>query len=386
MSKTESPGRTLMQYLETADLLPDAALFQEGLTTLVQLLMEFEVARSIEAAHYERSRRRLSYRNGYRERGWRTRFGDLRLRIPKLRQGTYYPSFLGTDGKTEGILLEVLQDALVLGAQMDRMEAALHELDLYNLTRSDIGDLCAALEDVVSAYRSRPLDKVYPYIWLDVLHVQIEYRSRSQERVIALAVGMAEDGTVELLGHELGASADDQHLWQRLLRDLAQRGADEVQLVTSNAFNGVKRAVQETFIDARWQYCRACFLHDLLAYVPAGDEAQVTQAVSRLFTGGEAPADRLRHVVSDVARFSPRAAMMLLLAGEDLLVYRLFPAQVQELLAETYSLELRGMLWQAGTASGLAGVLWSGSGLGLPAAELDRDRLPLASVWLGGAL
>lgn len=386
MSKTESPGRTLMQYLETADLLPDAALFQEGLTTLVQLLMEFEVARSIEAAHYERSRRRLSYRNGYRERGWRTRFGDLRLRIPKLRQGTYSPSFLGTDGKTEGILLEVLQDALVLGAQMDRMEAALHELDLYNLTRSDIGDLCAALEDVVSAYRSRPLDKVYPYIWLDVLHVQIEYRSRSQERVIALAVGMAEDGTVELLGHELGASADDQHLWQRLLRDLAQRGADEVQLVTSNAFNGVKRAVQETFIDARWQYCRACFLHDLLAYVPAGDEAQVTQAVSRLFTGGEAPADRLRHVVSDVARFSPRAAMMLLLAGEDLLVYRLFPAQVQELLAETYSLELRGMLWQAGTASGLAGVLWSGSGLGLPAAELDRDRLPLASVWLGGAL
>lgn len=385
MSKTESPGRTLMQYLERAGLLPDAALFQEGLTTLIQLLMEFEVARSIEAAHYERSRRRLSYRNGYRERRWRTRFGELRLRIPKLRQGTYYPSFLEADGKTERILLEVLQDALVLGAQMDRMEAALHQLDLYNLTRSDIGDLCVALDDVVSAYRSRPLDKVYPYIWLDALHVQIEYRSRSQERVIALAVGMAEDGTVELLGYELGASADDQHLWQRLLRDLAQRGAGEVQLVTSNAFNGVKRAVQETFIDARWQYCRACFLHDLLTYVPAGDEAQVTQAVSRLFIGSEAPADRLRHVVSDVARFSPRAAMMLLLASEDLLVYRLFPAQVQELLAETYRLETRGTLWQAGTESGFAGVLWSGSGLSLPAAELDRDRLPLASVWLGGA-
>src|SRR4030095_5794166 len=133
----------------------------------IQELMEAEVSAQVGAGRYERSQERATQRNGYRMRPWDTRVGTLELQIPKLRQGSYFPSWLEPRRRAEQALVAVVAEAYVQGVSTRKVEALVQSLGIAGLSKSEVSRLCSVLDEQAEIFRTRPLDGAYPYIWLD---------------------------------------------------------------------------------------------------------------------------------------------------------------------------------------------------------------------------
>src|SRR5947209_6703799 len=143
-----------------------ADVLREALRLFVQELMEAEVSELIGAEHGERTPDRLTHRNGYRSRTWATRAGEIELQIPKLRQGSYLPSFVEPRKRGEQALLSVVQQAYVCGVSTRRVDQLVESLGL-RISKSEVSRICQGLDEQVSAFLERPLEGDYVYLWLD---------------------------------------------------------------------------------------------------------------------------------------------------------------------------------------------------------------------------
>jgi len=158
---------SLLDLIQKWGVKGDMDFLREGIKVLAEAIMEFEVVEKAGAERYERTGKRTTYRNGYRERGWDTRAGSVELRIPKLREGSYFPSLLEPRRKAERALASVLQEAYVLGVSTRKVDDLVKSMGIGGVSRSEVSRVCADLDEVVSAFRNRPLESAYPYLWLD---------------------------------------------------------------------------------------------------------------------------------------------------------------------------------------------------------------------------
>jgi putative transposase len=186
----------------------DLDFLREGLAMLTQLVMEAEVSAQIGATRGERvPERRLTQRNGYRERRWDTRVGTIDLQIPKLRDGTYFPSLLEPRRRAERALLAVVQEAYVGGVSTRRVEELVGALGIVNLSRSEVSRICAGLDAEVDAFRSRPLDPAgHPYVSLDALYHKVREGGRVVSMATLIAIGISAAGERTVLGVDVAAA------------------------------------------------------------------------------------------------------------------------------------------------------------------------------------
>jgi putative transposase len=176
----------LLEALRKGDE-PAGDVLVEGLRWLLQELMDAEVSAQIGAGRYERSSERTTQRNGYRTRPWDTRLGTLELAIPKLRQGSYFPSWLEPRRRAEQALVAVVAEAYVQGVSTRKVEALVQSLGIGGLSKSEVSRLCAGLDEQARIFRTRPLDAVYPYLWVDARYEHV----REDGRVVSMAVIVA---------------------------------------------------------------------------------------------------------------------------------------------------------------------------------------------------
>ena len=160
----------------TEDRLPLAELLEKAgdgdflravAEAVLQLLMESDVEGLIGAGRYERSAERLNYRNGFRGRALDTRLGTLQLRIPKLRQGAYFPPFLEPRKVSEKALVAVIQEAWIGGVSTRRVDELVQAMGLAGISKSTVSKLCKDIDERVGAFLDRPLEGEWPYLWLD---------------------------------------------------------------------------------------------------------------------------------------------------------------------------------------------------------------------------
>jgi transposase-like protein len=151
-----------LEYLRNVGKEEDADFLREGIRVLTQALKELEVSQQIGAARYERSDERSSYRNGYRERTWQTRVGDVALQIPKVRDGSYFPSFLEPRRRPEQALLAVVQQAYIEGVSTRKVDDLVQSLGLSGMDKSAVSRICKQLDKVVETFRNRPLESDLP--------------------------------------------------------------------------------------------------------------------------------------------------------------------------------------------------------------------------------
>src|ERR671939_926505 len=170
----------------------------------VQELMEAEVAAQIGAGRYERTDERSTQRNGYRARPWDTRVGTLELQIPKLRTGSYFPSWLEPRRRGEQALVAVVAEAYVQGVSTRKVEALVQSLGIHSLSKSEVSRLCSVLDEQAEVFRTRPLDAVYPYIWLDARYEHVREGGRVVSMAVIVAYGVRADGIREVLGVDVG--------------------------------------------------------------------------------------------------------------------------------------------------------------------------------------
>jgi transposase-like protein len=220
-------------------------------------LMSAEADALCGAAYGERSPERVNKRNGYRHRRWDTRVGSIDLEIPKLRQGSYFPDWLLVPRRrAEQALMTAIADAYLAGVSTRRVDKLVKQLGIEGIGRSQVSEIAARLDEAVAAFRNRKLAGPYPYMWLDALVVRCRDDDEHVTGVACLvAVAVNAQGKREVLGLEL-ATDEDGASWLAFLRSLVTRGLGGVQLVISDAHQGLVEAVASVFAAAAWQRCR----------------------------------------------------------------------------------------------------------------------------------
>jgi putative transposase len=306
----------------------------------VQELMEAEVSAQIGAGRYERSSERVTQRNGSRPRPWDTRVGTLELQIPKLRQGSYFPSWLEPRRRAEQALVAVVAEAYVQGVSTRKVEALVQALGISGLSKSEVSRLASALDEQVEAFRTRRLDAEYPYVWVDARYEHVREGGRVVSMAVVIAYGVRADGVREVLGMDV-VLGEDAALWRTFFQSLVARGLHGVQLVISDAHPGLKQAIRAVFVGAAWQRCRVHFLRNLLARVPKNAQALVAAAVRPLFQQPDRTAAQrqLREVCQSLQARFPQAVALLEEAEEEILTFYDFPAEHRRQLYSTNPLE-----------------------------------------------
>jgi putative transposase len=328
MRRMPDPTEAILAYPRKVDARLDPDFLREAVRVMSALLMDFEVKQQIGADRYERTEDRTTYRNGYRERDWQTRVGEIPLKIPKLREGSYFPSLLEPRRQAEQALLSVIQQAYIQGVSTRRVDALVKALGLTGIDKSAVSRISQQLDRTVRNFRERRLEGDYPYLWLDALYLKVRQNHRIVSQAVVIAIGVKDTGEREILGFDIGAS-EEQAFWLAFLRSLVERGLQGVQLVISDAHTGLKAAIGTFFQGASWQRCRVHCLRNLLAHVPQGDKAMVAAAVRTLFAQPqrEAAGQQLHEVVKALGGRWPKAAKVLADAEDDILACMAFPPE-----------------------------------------------------------
>jgi len=310
------------------------------LNVLVHALMEVEVAAQIGAERYERNTDKTNHRNGYRHREWDTRVGTLDLRIPKLRKGTYFPSLLEPRKRAEKALLSVVQEAYVHGVSTRKVDELVESLGMKGISKSEVSRICKELDEVVLAFKERPLEGQFPYVWLDATFPKVREGGRVRSMALVVAIGVRETGEREILGFDLGMS-EDGPFWVEFLRKLVSRGLHGVQLVISDAHEGLRGAIEQVLTGAVWQRCRVHFMRNVLSQVPKSSQSMVSSIIRTIFehqTQEEAIL-QLRQVVNQLHGKFPKAMEILEQAESDVLAYMAFPKEHWRQIHSTNPLE-----------------------------------------------
>ena len=268
---------------------------------VVQMLMEADVEGLIGAARHERSGERTTYRNGYRDRAFDTRLGSLQLRIPKLRQGSYFPPFLEPRRTTEKALVAVIQEAWIGGVSTRKVDDLVQAMGLSGISKSTVSKLCRDIDERVGAFLTRPLTGTWPYLWLDATYLRQREGGRVVSVAATIAVAVNTEGKREIVGLHIGPS-EAESFWSDFLRSLVRRGLNGVKLVISDAHEGLKAAIRRV-MGAAWQRCRVHWMRNALAYVPKGQQTLVAAARRQAFLQEDAAnAHRVWRAAADQMR------------------------------------------------------------------------------------
>ena len=270
----------------------------------------------------------MTHRNGSRPKTVSTTAGDLELRIPKLRTGSFFPSLLERRRRVDQALFAVVMEAYVHGVSTRKVDDLVKALGAdTGISKSEVSRICGDLDEDVAAFRDRPLaDTTYPYVFLDATYCKARVGRRVVSQAVVVAVGVAADGRREVLGFEVGET-ESQPFWTTFLRSLKARGLGGVKLVISDAHTGLVAAIQTVFAGASWQRCRVHFMRNVLTAVPKAAGPMVASIIRTIFAqpDTEHVLTQFHEVTRMLTRSHPKIADMLEDAKDDLLAFCQFP-------------------------------------------------------------
>jgi len=328
-----------MALIELVKQQADGDLVREMLAFAAERIMEAEVELRTGAAKGARTPMREVQRNGYRDRNWDTRAGRITLEIPKLRKGSYLPSFLEPRRTAEKALVAVIQEAYVHGVSTRSVDDLVKAMGAGGMSKSQVSRLCAEIDERVNAFLTRPLEGTWPYLWLDATYLKVREGGRIVSRAVIVAVAVNDDGKREVLGVATGPS-EAETFWTDFLRSLADRGLRGVKLVIADDHKGLRAAARRVF-NATHQRCRVHWMRNALAHVSPKQRPAVAAMLKTIFaqeTKADAEAqwdtvaDALREKVEKIGTFMDASR-------DDVLAYMGFPREHWAQIASTNPIE-----------------------------------------------
>jgi transposase-like protein len=339
------PQSALSELLEAFRTGDGVDLIRDSVRVALQELIELEATERIGAAPYERTEDRVAERNGHRPRMLTTTAGDVELRIPKLRKGSFFPIILEPRRRIDQALYAVVMEAYVHGISTRSVDDLVEAMGGTGVSKSEVSRICANLDETVGAFRTRTLDHVeFPYVYLDATYLHVRNAPGKGGQVVSMAVvvatGVTATGEREILGLDVGDS-EDEVFWRSFLLSLKQRGLAGVKLVISDQHSGLVKALKRAFQGAAHQRCRVHFARNLLAHVPKGQADYVAAAFRMIFaqpTAEDVHAawDKTRDELA--ARF-PKLGPLMDEAKAEVLAFTAFPREHWRKIWSTNPLE-----------------------------------------------
>ncbi len=329
MALSQSALSELLEAFRAGD---GVDMIRESVRTVLQELLEFEAAGVIGAERYERSEGRVTERNGTRPKVLATKAGDVELRIPKLRKGSFFPRILERRRRIDQALYAVVMEAYVHGVSTRSVDDLVVALGADSgISKSEVSRICEQLDESVGAFRTRPLDHTpFPYVYLDATYLHVRNKPGKGGHVVSMAVvvatGIAMDGSREVLGLDVGDS-EDETFWRSFLLSLKQRGLAGVQLVISDQHSGLVAALKRSFQGSAHQRCRVHFARNLLAHVPKSHADMVAAVFRTIFAqpDPEAVSHSWDEVRDQLATSFPKVGPLMDQAKAEVLAFTGFP-------------------------------------------------------------
>src|SRR3954454_17793671 len=285
MALLQSAVSELLEAFRTGE---GVDLVRESVRMVMQELIEAEATERVGAAKYERTGTRVTERNGARDRLLATQAGDVELRIPKLRKGSFFPVILEPRRRIDQALYAVVMEAYVCGVSTRSVDDLVAALGIDSgIPRSEVSRICAGLDEVVTAFRTRRLDHIaFPYVYLDATYLHVRNAaSQVVSMAVVVASGVRADGDREILGLDVGDS-EDEVFWPAFLTSLNRRGLGGVKLSDQHA--GLVAALKRSFQGTAHLRCRVHFARNLLAHVPKTHTDMVAAVFRTIFAQPDA--------------------------------------------------------------------------------------------------
>ena len=339
MTLTQSDVNELLDAIRAGG---DIDVIRRGVELVLQALIEAEATERIGAGRYERSDTRTTQRNGHRDRLLATKAGDVELRIPKLRQGSFFPSILERRRRIDRALFAVVMEAYVHGVSTRKVDDLVAALGATSgISKSEVSRICAGLDEEMAAFRARRLDHVeFPYLFADATYLKGRVGGQVVSRAVVVVTGVTINGEREVLGCAVG-DTETEDFWSEFFRSLRSRGLRGVRLITSDHHEGLKTSIAKCFVGAGWQRCRVHFMRNALGKVPKADSEMVAAAIRTIFAqpNAEAVAAQFDRIVATLEPQFPIVAGMLVHARDDLLQFSGFPFEHWRKIWSTNPLE-----------------------------------------------
>ena len=202
----------------------------------------------------------------------------------------------------------MVPEAYLNGVSTRKVDRLVEQMGLRGMSKDQVSRLCRGLDEQVAAFRERPLEGAYPYLWLDAKIERVREPGGVRQKRLVLAYAVHESGRREVLGLDVG-EAETESFWREFLRSLRARGLTGVRLCISDAHEGLKTAIAHV-LGCPWQGCSVHFTRDMLGHVNRAQQPLVSGAIRQLFHAAnhEEARERLGHVVEQLARPAPKVA------------------------------------------------------------------------------
>jgi transposase-like protein len=243
---------------------------QEGFRLIgerfLNAVMEKEFEAFIGAGKHERSKERVDYRNGHKERQLKTTLGELNLLRPYARSGRFETKLFENYSRIDKALASIIVEGYLKGISTRKVEGVLSELDI-ELSHTTVSNLSYELDELITEFRTSPLKKYYPYLYVDALYLKVFNGSRFVSQAVMIAIGVNEDGYREVLDIDI-MDEESYASYLGFFETLKERGISKVDLIISDGHRGIKRAASESFNGSSWQLCSVHFKRNLMKIVP----------------------------------------------------------------------------------------------------------------------
>lgn len=308
---------------------------------MMDQLMQIEAQMKVGAKKGEHSSERKSHFSGYRPRRFDTRLGTVYLMIPKIRKGGYIPFFITEKRRSEQALIAMVQEAYVNGVSTRKIERLAKEMGIENISASQVSQINKGLDEQVEAFRRRPLQKEYPFVWVDALYEKIRnHEGRVVSTALMVAYGVTPEGNREVLAIEPFV-AETTETWKSFFDRLKARGVEKIALLISDAHQGIQKAFKQSFLGSSWQRCKVHFMRNILAHVPHRLKERFAARLKSIWLQ-ECKEDALQiaqMIVDEFGKKFPEAIEVLQNGLEDSLQFYHFPNIDKRRISSTNILE-----------------------------------------------
>lgn len=337
MAKTSMTAIELFDKALTED---HEDFLREAVRGVLHEIMAGEVSALLGADPHERTDERKGYRNGSRSRIFKTRVGEVELAIPKLREGSYFPSFLTPRRPWEQALVSIIQESYINGVSTRKVDRLVEAMGIEHCSKDTVSRLCREMDEQSEAFRNRPIEGAWPYLWLDARYEKVRENGRVRSMALIVAYGVNTEGHRSVLGIEVDI-AETHESWVSFLKKLKARGLAGVKLIISDAFDGLKSAIAQVYPESTWQRCKVHVMRNILARVPKTARPMVSAMVRMIFLEGSLAGakERLGQVAEQIRGRFPEAAQLLEEAEEDMLAFMSFPKNHWSKISSTNPLE-----------------------------------------------
>ena len=288
----------------------------DAVTVLVNSAMIAERSEYLGAAPYERSSTRVGYANGFKDKTLKTRLGALGLKVPQTRDSEFYPQSLEKGLRSERALLLSIAEMYVQGVSTRRVKKIVEELCGMDVSSSQVSRAAAQLDELLEAWRTRDLGR-YRYVVLDAQYEKVRQGGQVLDAAVLIACGVGADGKRDVLGCSVSLSEAEVH-WRRFLADLKDRGLQGIDLIVSDAHEGLKAARKAVFGGVPWQRCQFHLQQNAGAYVPSvAMRVPVAADIRAIFTAPDL--EEAEHLLGKfLERYAKTAPQLVAWAEENL--------------------------------------------------------------------